>query len=239
MANEKHAAEPQAALKNSRLAVIISIIAGIGAVAAFALPDRATKADVQKVADEARRLGAEQAEVARVALALASVQLQTSVVEGAAYETEAALVQRLGAGKDLSAELAILSVTARRGIPTTADLLAAFDTLAVETMAGEASSWTPTWMAGAIHTVKSTALGLVMETNLTPPGSPAGPVIRAMRTALASGDVQEALTVSDALPDAAKPAFDSWRKTALARIDAIAAANRIVQRSAITTAKKS
>lgn len=238
MGQNDHAREPLDALKNSRLAIIISVAAGLGALAAMVLPNRPTQTEVQKVAEEARRLAAEQAEVARVARALAAVQLQAALLESAPYEAELNLLQRLDSGKDHAADLAILSASAQRGVPQSTDLLAAFDAAALETLAGESSSWAPAWIAGAIDTVKAATVSLGMRASLTPPGAPAGPVIRTMRAALVAGDVKAAVAAADALPDAARPAFETWRKTALNRIDAIAAANRIVQRSAINTTRK-
>lgn len=156
---------------------------------------------------------------ARVVMAKALVQ---AIDAGRPYKPELAALAASGADQS---RLGPLEAHAASGVPTAPALADSFSGLAGSILAG-----TDTSKDGSLWDRLARGAGKLVR--IRPVGEASGDdppsIVARMEAALARGDVAGALAAREHLPEKAKAATEAWAKDARARVEALAAADGLV-----------
>jgi hypothetical protein len=195
------------------------------------LSDRLGKLEAAVFSAKAEtRVAAEQTHSAEApapvaARAIAALALQARVRAGERFATEISTLQAVGAD---AAALEPLRPYADVGVPTFAALLSLFREAAprIDAVGRPAGS------GGAVDRLLGEVQGLVKVRKVgESPGAEAGGDASRIAAALASGDLDGAISAAQSLPDAPRAAATDWVKAARMRLDATKAADALAERS--------
>ena len=166
--------------------------------------------DAERAADEKASLAENRAAAATLASAVSS---------GEPY------AEALGALSGVDVPDA-LSANAETGVPTAAELTESFPPAAREALAAARADGTD-GAGGGLSGFLTSQLGMRSVTPREGDGPDA--VLSRAQAAVTAGDFDTALQEISTLPDAAKSALSDWTQSAQTRVDAVSAADSLVQ----------
>ena len=183
---------------------------------------------------EMKEVQRQQSEAAKIALSLSVNQLHAVVMRNAPFSAELALVRTV-AGSDpaMTSDLALIEPMQQEGLPAFKRIVTDFEQAAAAVLIAERTGPQSGWFAQIVGRLSAITVALGMELGWNPLGSATAPVIRAATDALRDGDLTAAARRIDMLPEPARAIFAPWRELVQRRLDAIAAIERLVQRTSI------
>lgn len=175
----------------------------------------------------------QQADVTRVALALAANQLHAVVLSGAPYAHEMELVTILGRNDpSIMQPLAALAAGQKSGIPSIRRIVSDFEQIAARVLIDESTQSDSGWWGQALGRISALSNALMMEAKLNPFNSQVAPTIKDMQIAIAAGDFAQSVQLIALLPEPAQASFAPWKDLVKLRTDAMIAVEKVAQRAA-------
>jgi hypothetical protein len=184
-------------------------------------------------ATEMRQVQRQQSEAARIALSLSVNQLHAVALRNVPFGAELGLVRAIAGGDPaMVRDLAILEPLQNEGLPGIKRIVGDFEQIAAGVLIAERTGPRPGWLGQVVGRMSAVTVALAMELNWNPLSSETAPPIRAIAEALSRGDLAKAVRGVEALPAAARSEFEPWRELVQRRLDAIAAIDRLMSRTA-------